>query len=80
MTIKEQVTKTIESLSDSELHQVAEYLTFLKFRSRFRRKPSTNEQKLAELYADFADEDRQLAEEGIEEYRKKLLAEDANDN
>ena len=70
MTIKEQVTKNIESLSESELHLVAEYLTFLKFRSRFQRKPSIDEDKLAALYAEFAHEDHQLAEEGMEEYTR----------
>lgn len=77
MTIKEQVTKTISGLSESELHQVAEYLSFLKFRSRRQSKPTIEEEKLASLYNEFADEDRQMAEEGIEDYNQGLLAEDS---
>lgn len=76
MTIREQVTKTIDSLSESELRQVAEYLSFLRFRSRFQKKTSIDEKRLAQLYAEFSNEDRELAEEGIEDYNKDLLAED----
>ena len=70
------MSTTINSLSESELHQVAEYLSFLKFRSRSRKKVFIDERKLAELYAEFSDEDRQLAEEGIDDYNNHLLAED----
>lgn len=35
-------------------------------RSRFQRKACIDEQRLAELYAEFSNEDRELAEEGIE--------------
>ena len=76
MNIREQVTRTIESLSESELRQVAEYLSFLKFRSRVQRKTSIDEKRLAQLYAEFSNEDRELAEEGIEDYNEDLLAED----
>jgi hypothetical protein len=38
--------------------------------------PSTDETKLAALYAEFADEDRKLAEEGMDEYTAGLLKED----
>lgn len=76
MTIKEQVTKTIGSLSESELRQVAEYLSFLKFRSHYQSKFVIEEEKLSALYGEFADEDRQLAEEGLEDYDQGLLSED----
>lgn len=76
MTIREQVSRTIDSLSESELRQVAEYLSFLRFRSRFQRKTSIDEKRLAQLYAEFSNEDRELAEEGIEDYNKDLLSED----
>ena len=76
MAIKEQVSKTIDNLSDIELHQVAEYISFLKFQSRIKMKPSLDVQKLADLYTEFSDCDRTLAEAGIEEYAKDLLAED----
>ncbi len=76
MTIKEQVNKTIDNLSESDLHQVADYISFLKFQSRIKMKPSIDVQKLAGLYSEFSDCDRKLAEAGIEEYAKDLLAED----
>ena len=37
---------------------------------------NTDDRKLSELYKEFSDEDRELAEEGIEDYVKNLLAED----
>ena len=33
-SVREQVTQTIEKLSDAEIQLVAEYLSFLKFRAR----------------------------------------------
>ena len=77
MNIREQVTRIVDSLSESELRQVAEYLSFLRFRSRVQRKTSINEKRLAELYTKFSDDDRQLAEEGIEDYKNDLFAEDS---
>ena len=61
MTVKEQVTQTLESLSEAELEQVAEYLAALKSRS---------------LYAQSAQDDRRLAEAGMAEYNQQLPAED----
>ena len=74
--VKEQVTQEIEDLSEAELQQVAEYLAFLKFRDRTRVKSSLDETQLAALYVESSDEDRLLAEGGMEEYAKGLLAED----
>lgn len=76
MTIREQVTSALQGLDERELHQVADYLTFLKFRSRFKNRPSLSEEELAELYAEFSGEDSRLAEEGIGDYNDSLLAED----
>ena len=39
-------------------------------------KPNLNTEKLAQLYQEFAEEDRQLAEEGINEYANLLTQED----
>jgi len=76
MTIKEQVTQTIEFLNESELQEVAEYLSFLKFRARLQTKSTIDTKKLATLYSEFADEDRQMAEEGMADYGADLIAED----
>ena len=76
MSTKEQVTQVIESLDEDELQQVAEFLAFLKFRSRFQGKLFLDTTRIAEFYAGFSDEDRRMAEEGIEAYAQGLLAED----
>ncbi len=75
-SIKEQVLKGLESLSETELAQVAEFLAFLKFRARLQTIPPLEEAQLATLYAEFAEEDRTLAEEGIAEYADGLFKED----
>ena len=70
MSLKEEVTHEIDSLSETELQQVAEYVVFLKFRARVNRMPLLDETQLAALYGEFADEDRKLAEEGMPDYAK----------
>jgi len=75
-SIKEHVLKGLESLSETELAQVAEFLAFLKFRARLQTMPPLEEAQLATLYREFAEEDRKLAEEGIAEYAQGLCKED----
>jgi hypothetical protein len=77
MPIKEQLAQELDGLSEVELRQVAEYVAFLKFRGRVREVPTLDENQLAALYAEFADEDRQLAEEGMSDYAAGLAREDA---
>jgi hypothetical protein len=74
MSIKEQVVQKLDSLSESELKQVADYVAFLKFQARIKPLSELNEKQLAALYAEFADEDRELAEEGMSDYIEGLLA------
>lgn len=76
-SVKEQVTQALDTLSEAELHQVAEYVTFLRFRARVAPQPVIDTTQLAPLYAEFADEDRALAEEGLEGYHAHLHDEDA---
>jgi hypothetical protein len=76
MSVKEQVTRELDNLSEAELKQVAEYVAFLKFRARVTGMPTPNEAQLAALYSEFADEDRRLAEEGMSDYAKGLAKED----
>lgn len=76
MTIKEYVTQVLESLSEDELQQVADYLAFLKFRARVCGKPHPDPTRIGALYAQFAEEDHALAEEGIADYGAALTAED----
>jgi hypothetical protein len=64
MNVKEQVLHEIDSLDEEDLHQVARYLGFLKSRPRSRAFPEGPEE-LAALYAEFAEEDIHLAEQGL---------------
>ena len=72
MSIKEQVNQALEGLSEAELEQVAEYLAFLKFRTRLPASPPLDTAQLAALYGEFAGEDQQLAEQGMAEYHAGL--------
>jgi len=77
MTIKEQIARELDALTESELAQVAEYVAFLKFHARVKPIPKLDETQLAVLYAEFADEDRDMAEEGISDFAEGLTKEDA---
>lgn len=76
MSLKQQVVQELDNLNETELRHVAEYLAFLRFRSRFRHILTFDEKQLAERYAEFADEDRELAEAGMEDYAIELSKED----
>jgi hypothetical protein len=76
MTVKEYVTQAIESLSEPELQQVAEYLAFLKFRARVSAAPRLDTTQTGALYAEFAEEDRAMAEVGMADYYAGLITED----
>ncbi len=75
MSAKEQVLEEIETLSEAEIKEVAEYLAFLKYRSQNKSRV-VDESQLAALYAEFAEEDRKLAEEAISDYAEGLMKED----
>ena len=76
MTVKEYVTRTLDTLSEDDLRHVAEYLAFLRFRARGLAVPLQDTERLAGLYKQFADEDRRIAEEGIADYNAALQSED----
>jgi hypothetical protein len=75
MSLKEYVTQELDLLDEAKLQQVADYLAFLRFQSR-PKKPRLSDTELAALYAEFAEEDRQMAEEGMEDYAHALATED----
>lgn len=75
MSIKERVVEELKTLSEVELEEVSEYLAFLKFRAR-RTAPKLDQRQLAALYAEFTEEDRNLAEEGMADYAAGLMEED----
>jgi hypothetical protein len=73
MSLKEFVAHEVETLGENELQAVAEYVSFLKFRSR----TSLDEARLSALYGEFEQEDRELAESGMNDYAHALAQEDA---
>ena len=76
MSTKEEILEEIKTLSEAEIKEVAEYLAFLKYRARSKSRIA-DESQLAALYAEFAEEDRDLAEEDMVDYGEGLMKEDA---
>ena len=76
MTEKELLLKELEGLDEKQLHEVEEYIRFMRFRSRLMPLPAFDEKKLAKLAAEFAEEDRRLSEEGMADYANSLAKED----
>ena len=76
ISTKEKVVTGLAELNDTQLQTVAEFLEFLKFRERRKAEPQFDDDALEALYAEFADEDRELAEVGLAEYAINLERED----
>jgi len=76
VTIRESVNQALDSLGDRELSQVAEFVAFLRFRSRARWRPAGTPEQWSSAFAEFADEDRLLAEAGMADFARALAAED----
>lgn len=76
MSTRTHVLQTLDDLSEADLVRVAEFLAFLKFRNRFHVASIPNEAQVAEMYAEFGEEDRILAEEGMPDYMAGLHQED----
>jgi len=74
--IKKDLVEELEMLGERELQELAEYVAFLKFRSRFILLREVNEDQIAALYREFSEEDRKLAEEGMADYANSLAKED----
>lgn len=77
ISTKEKVATDLAELNDMQLQTVAEFLQFLKFRERRKFETQFDDVELEALYAEFADEDRELAEAGLAEYADNLAREDA---
>ena len=74
---KESLKQEIDSFNDEQLKQVADFIAFIKFQTRLS-KQTTDVSQFANLYQEFAQEDRELAEAGIFEYTEFLNNEDKN--
>ncbi len=74
---KEKVSSDIINLNEFQLRQVAEFLDYLKFKEKSKRPRQFDESEIAKLYQEFGEEDRELAENGLDEYAENLNFEDA---
>jgi len=72
---KETLKQELDRLNDEQLKQIADFIAFIKFQSK-SSKPTPDFGQFANLYQEFADEDRELAEMGMSEYIKSLENED----
>jgi hypothetical protein len=71
----EAIKQDLEQLTRDQLKEVADFIAFLKFRDR-RRRAILDPIQLAALFTEFADEDRALAEAGMNDYAAILHQED----
>ncbi|MEH1901303.1 MAG: hypothetical protein V7L04_07780 [Nostoc sp.] len=62
-------------MNEEQLKQVSDFIAFLKFRSR-NVSWQIDKNQMAALYSEFTQEDRQLAEAGLNEYAELLTQED----
>ena len=74
---KEKVSSDIINLNDVQLRQVAEFLDYLKFKEKSKRRRQFDESEIAKLYQEFSEEDRELAETDLADYAENLNFEDA---
>ena len=76
MSTRQEITNSLDTLSQSDVELVAQYVAFLRYQARINAFPVVDESQLAALYAEFADEDRELAEAGLADYESLLVGED----
>ena len=71
----ETIKQDLDQLTDEQLQQVANFIAFLKFQDK-RRRVLLDPVQLASLATEFAEEDRALSEEGMNDYAAMLHQED----
>jgi flagellar motor switch protein FliG len=74
-TASSEFLDSFEHLPENEKREVATEILRRTF--NFDRAVQLDDARLAELYGEFADDDLNLAEEGMEDYNRGMLAEDA---
>ena len=75
---KESLKREIDRFNNEELKQVADFIAFIKFQSKFSQQ--TDISQFENLYQEFAEEDRELAEVGMSEYADLLNSEDKDES
>ena len=76
---RESLKQELDYFNDEQLKQVADFIAFIKFQTRFSQQ-TTDVSQFANLYQEFAQEDSELAEAGISEYAELLNREDKNES
>ena len=74
-TSSKELLRSFDLLPDIEKREVASEIIRRTF--SITREPALDDSQLKALYAGFAGEDRELAEEGIDDYNEGLALEDA---
>lgn len=74
-TTRETLKQDLDHLTNEQLQQVADFVAFLKFRDR-RRRVALDPAQLASLTTEFAEEDRMLANAGMDDYAAMLAHQD----
>lgn len=74
----EALKQDLDQLTHEQLQQVADFIAFLKFRDKrhSRHRIVLDSARLAPLATEFAEEDRILAEAGMDDYAAMLAQED----
>jgi hypothetical protein len=72
----EALKQDLDQLNHDQLQKVSDYIDFLKFRDRQHRRVALDAVQLATMFAEFAEEDRALAEAGMGDYAAMLAQED----
>jgi nucleotidyltransferase/DNA polymerase involved in DNA repair len=72
----EALKQDLDRLTNEQLHQVADFIDFLKFRHQRRHKIVIDSSQLESLATEFGEEDRAFAETGMSDYAAMLQEED----
>ena len=75
LTSKKYLKQQLDDLSEEQLKQVSDFIAFLKFQTHSNNL-QIDESTIGKLYEEFAEEDKQLSELGMEEYAEFLSQED----
>jgi hypothetical protein len=75
LSLKELLRQEIDNLNEEQLKELSDFIAFLKFRS-LNTSLQIDKNQIAAIYSEFAEEDRQLGEEGLDEYGELLRQED----
>jgi hypothetical protein len=72
----EALKQDLEGLTHNQIQQVADFVAFLKFRTQRHQRVILDPAQLAASFAEFSQEDRDLAEAGMSDYAAMLQQED----